>query len=256
MSNIDPTLSHEAIIPSFTSEIFRDNPDAQFATGLVGYGLSAYPGRDDVFDAYLRLRANVYIDKAKMLSPDARLENGGELDSDDARSAHFAVVENMGDYQRVVASMRVIHGGEMGKLPIEEFFPEIPFSTNHTGSAIEISRYICQHEDPKTQDGLKWKLYPAALAYIMRNGLGPTYAVVEPFLEAQFKDKRVNIPVDRVAEPKFVPEYNDVNLGIIIHTDQLTKNMEARNPGSVTGIDLSTMKFAGSRQAAMAIATA
>jgi len=245
MSNIDPTITNAEVIPHIVTEVFKDNPTARFATGLIAYGEAPREGMDEIVGGYLKLREKVYIDQTRMLTEEARLATGGEIDEDDGRSVHFCVLENLGDTQRVVASMRVIHGGDHGRLPIEEFFPQIAQSTNGTSKSIEISRYICRHEDEKVQNKLKWLLYPAVLAYIMKNKLGPTYAVVEEPLEAALLG--ANVPIKRIADPVWVEEYKDFNLGIVIDTHQLAANIEAQAPGSVNGIDLNSFVFSGTR---------
>ena len=243
MSNIDPSISNAEVIPHIVTDIFNENPDARFATGLVAYGETPRDGMGDIVHAYLKLREKVYIDQTRMLTDEARLETGGEIDDDDGRSVHFCVIENLGSTQRVVASMRVIHGGDYGKLPIEEFFPQIAESTNGTSKSIEISRYICRHEDPKVQNKLKWSLYPAVLSYIMKNNLGPTYAVVEEPLETALIE--AGVPLKRIADPVYVDEYKAENLGISIDTRALAAMIESANPGSVTDVDLNAFTFSG-----------
>ncbi len=246
MSNIDPTVTNAEVIPHIVTEVFRDNPDARFATGLIAHGEQPREGLEGITEGYYKLRERVYIDQTRMLGEEARLANGGEMDEDDGRSIHFCVLENHGETQRVVASMRVIHGGDFGKLPIEEFFPEVGQSTNGTSKSIEISRYICRHEDDRVQKKLKWLLYPAVLAYIMKNDFGPTYAVIETQLEEALLE--AGIPMERIADPVYVPEYRDVNLGVVIDTHQLAANIESQAPGSVSGINLDAFVFSGTRQ--------
>lgn len=222
MSALNPNITNDLVIPSVQSRLFLGNQAARFAVGMIAHGETIMPGMSAEYLGYLRLRANVYADQTNMIPKDVVAADGTEKDIDDPRSVHFAVVENGGKNKRVVAAMRLIikSDADPRALPIEEFFAEEAFADGPAPlGSTEVSRYICRHEDPKIERQLKWPLYTAALTYVMDNNIGPTYAVVEEFLEKGLK--KTGVPITRIAPPKFVPEYNDFNMGIEIDTDLL-----------------------------------
>ena len=87
-------LTNEEAVPVIDGDFFSDSPESRFA-------LAVFDGRDVVANdpsrlirAYLRLRANVYIGQIRVLDVDQRRSNGTEVDEDDERSTHFALLEN------------------------------------------------------------------------------------------------------------------------------------------------------------------
>lgn len=224
MSNINPEITNDEVIPSVESDLFMGNENRRFAVGLLAIGNQVLPGREEVFDGYLRLRANVYAAQTNMISPELVHEDGTETDEDDSRSVHFAVVENAMDSNRVVATMRLIIKSheDSRPLPIEEFFGEAFKNPAPMGST-EVSRYICRHEDIKIQNKLKWPLYTAALSYALTHDLKPSFGVVEEPLEKSLVKSA--IPVERIACPKYVEEYAADNLALKIDTEKLAENM-------------------------------
>lgn len=233
MSKIDVLIPNQEVIPEIQTNIFEGHDMARFAVGMLAIGDQIIPGREAEFTGYLRLRANVYADQTNMISKDLVREDGTERDEDDVRSVHFAIVENALTSKRVVAAMRlIIKSNEDGRpLPIEEFFPEV-FTTGPAPMlSTEVSRYICRHESSKVQHDLKWPLYAAALSYAAENDLGPSYGVIEQALERGLKASRV--PIVRIGEPKFVPEYNYDNLPVSIDTERLSRMMDILSPGMI-----------------------
>ncbi len=226
MSLIDERITNEMVIPTIETRLFDDHEEARFAVGILAVGEDIVDGRDEEYLGYLRLRANVYADQTNMIPHEHVLADGTERDSDDARSVHFAVIENVAGNQRVVAAMRlIIKSREDGRsLPIEDYFPDAFKAGEAPEKSIEVSRYICRHEDSDKQDELKWPLYTQALTYAMTHDLGPTYGVVEAPLERQLIG--IGIPLRRIAEPKFLPEYNADNLALEIDTDKLAHTMK------------------------------
>ncbi len=225
MSLIDTRITNEMVIPTIESNIFDGHEDARFAAGIIAVGGAIVEGRDQEYLGYLRLRANVYADQTNMISKDQVLEDGTERDGDDKRSVHFAVIENIVGNHRVVAAMRLIIKSheDSRPLPIEEYFPEAFDDKRAPERSIEVSRYICRHERQSVQSELKWPLYTQGLSYAMTNNLGPTFAVVEAPLENQLRG--IGIALNRIAEPKFVAEYNADNLAIEIDTKKVARMM-------------------------------
>lgn len=229
MSVNNKFISNKEAIPVIETDVFSIQPDRRFALTVLGKGNIPAQGNEDIFNAYLRLRANVYIDQTGMLEPELRQEDQTESDKDDARSLHIAVLENQSSYAEttrnnlsrvaVVGAMRVIEKeqGNDDRLPIEDFFEkELNGFVTEVGSN-EISRYIVRHENPRHKKVVRDLMHATALAYIVQNNLGPTLAVVEPELEQTLQKQ--GVPFTRIADPKLVPKYNDLNLGIQIHTD-------------------------------------
>jgi len=229
MSVFNKFIPNEQAVPVFETDAFVDEPTKRFALTVLGKGSIPAPGNEDVFDAYLRLRANVYIDQTRMLEEEVRRDDDTEMDSDDERSLHIAILENRSSIREttrrylsktaVIGAMRVIEKEEDNNelLPIEDFFKEeLGGEVTPTGS-VEISRYIIRHENKREAALMRGLMHATALAYIVQNDLGPTLAVVEPELETTLS--RQGVPLRRMTEPKLVPKYNDWNLGIEIDTD-------------------------------------
>jgi N-acyl-L-homoserine lactone synthetase len=235
MSHLDTLVTNEQVIPVIESELFAHRPDARFAIGVVAVGDEIIPGLEAEAQAYYRLRAGVYAYQTNMIDHGLVDENGTEHDHDDQRSLHFTVVENLGQAQRIVAAMRLIKKqGNNLPLPIEDFFPEVFTDNPAPENSLEVSRYICRHEDKRIQNNLKWPLYSLALSDIIKNDHAPTYAVVEEFLKNDFI--KHGVPFTPIAEPKFVEEYNDENLGMTIDTAQLSKHVEKLQPGLLSAM--------------------
>lgn len=232
MSTINHNITHDLVIPNIHTRLFAGHETARFAVGMIANGDSIMQERGQEYLGYLRLRANVYADQMQFIPKEEVAEDGTETDRDDSRSVHFAIIENAGKNKRVVAAMRLITKSkeDARPLPIEEFFHDEAFADEEAPiGSTEVSRYICRHENPKVMRQLKWPLYTAGLTYVTAKNLGPTFAVVEKFLEIGLN--KTGIPISRIAEPKFVPEYNSHNMGIKIDTHLL---------GQLMGITTST----------------
>lgn len=208
-------ITHMDAIPVINSDVFHGHANQRFALGVFNSAdvLSYKP--NSIEEAYLRLRANVYIDQTGMLDQDLRRVDGTEMDEFDKLSTHFVVLENLIEQVSVFACGRLIEK-MMHKdiiLPIEEYFPEVFFEPAPHNS-VEISRFIVRHNDPRCARTAKIRLMTAGLAHAFKKNLEPILCVVEPSFE---RDLRImKIPTRRITEPKLVPQYNDHNLGIEI----------------------------------------
>ncbi len=229
-------VSNAEVIPSIETDIFIGHENAQFAVGVFAVGDFVLPGRDEEYLGYLRLRANVYADQTQMIPAEHVREDGTEIDGNDNRSLHFGVIENNENGPRVVGAMRLIVKQEIDlrPLPVEEFFPNAFAEAPAPMESTEVSRYICRHENQQIQSKLKWPLYSMALANIIDSGLKPTYAVVEPPLERGLR--MIGMPTKRLADPKFLPEYNNGNLALVIDTATFAQNLEARGLSMISEI--------------------
>jgi len=247
VSKIDLGVRNQDVIPEILApELFADNPDAQFAVGIIALGSEVLPGATEVYRGYGLLRARVYADQTHMIDPSQVKADGTETDEDDARSVHFAIVENATDaelqrVQRVVGSLRLILKDDKNPqaLPVEEFFAE-QFTRNPAPvPSTEASRFICRHEDIRTQNWLKWPLFQGAVAYIMAHGIGETYGVVEPPVEASLQ--KSGLKITRVADPVYIEEYAAKNLAFEVDTRDLARTL------NLSPSDLESMRKAEGR---------
>lgn len=226
MSNVDPSITNSMVIPSIETDLFRGHEDVRFGIGLLAVGSVALPGRESALDGYHILRGGVYARQTRMISTDLLNRDGSEYDRDDSRSAHFGVIENSIDGQRVVGAMRLIIKAprDPRELPIEQFFPEA-FDPSEPAPllSIEVSRYIARHEVRAIERLLTNPMLTASLAHVISHDLGPTYAVVESLTRRRLIGQ--GIPVRDIAPQKFVKEYADKNLAIHIDTEQLAITM-------------------------------
>lgn len=225
-------VPNKEVVPIINSTIFEgDNINSRFAIGLISSDdvLKSKPG--SISEAYLKLRANVYIDQTGMLDISDKRESGIEFDDDDERSSHFVVLENKLGSMAVFACMRLIEKINDKPLPIEEFFPE-SFELPAIEKSIEVSRFIVRHDDRRQSRLAKCGLMTAGLAYTYKENLGPILGVVEPSFE---KDLRImKLPVKRIAEPKMIEEYNDKNLGIEIDKSNFRELLGSSNVDNMT----------------------
>ncbi len=237
MSTINHEVKNTDVIPFIESDVFNDNPDARFAVGILAVGDEILPGREREYHGYLKLRWNVYGPQTGQLSDEHRRPDGTEEDEDDARSVHFAVIENYLDPesemtgQRVVGAIRRILKSEEDPrpLPIEDFYPDVFRANPAPLGSTEASRYICRHESPAQQGRLTPPLFSAYVSHVLTRGLGPTYGVVEPAVEALLAAK--GVPTTRIADPVYVPQYLAENLGFLVDVPLLGQRLEARTPG-------------------------
>ena len=231
-------ISNEAAISRLSdTSVFAEQPEARFALGVIGHSADPSPQHRELFQAYLRLRANVYIDQTDMLEESYRQEDGTETDYDDVRSTHIVALENRLSHVVVVASMRVIAKTteHNGPLPLEDFFDshDLPVGSN------EISRYINRHDDRRHAAAIRNGLFLTALAHIHNSGLSPTVAVVEPELEERLA--KLGVPIQRIGEPKFVEKCKETNLGLEIDTTAFAEQFGGSE--TVRAIDTSPGTF-------------
>lgn len=236
---INPTTllySPEEIAPLVNTALFGGHETERFAVGLLATGThTSFP---EELKAYHLLRTNVYavektyIDTEEIIqgkklavatglirSDEFRTSIGLDYNEDEYRSVHFGVLENKTSSARMVACMRGIIKVDEKPLPIEHYFSEIFEDQPAALNAAELSRYICRHPDKSVQNFLKFPLLTAAIKYGLRKDVGPAYAIVEEFLAKQLKD--LGVPLKELAPPKFIEEYNSVNLPIVINPREL-----------------------------------
>jgi N-acyl-L-homoserine lactone synthetase len=214
-------ISNKEAAPVVETDVFKDAKDRQFALICFGMGLRE---NDPLFDAYLRLRANVYVDQTGMLPKEAVRDDGTEIDSDDDRSVSYLVLENLGQSRAgkiqkaaAVSCMRLIHANG-DSLPVGDFF-----GVEVEPSALEASRFISTIDNKPNQLRSIFEIFKSGLAYVKQEELGPVYAVVEPELQQSLAF--LGAPPEQLSDPKHVGEYNDINVGIKIDTDDMIEKM-------------------------------
>lgn len=208
--------------PVVETDVFNDFSSRRFA--LIAFGLGTRNG-DPLFDSYLKLRANVYVYQTGMLKEDALRIDGTELDKDDYRSSHFLVLENRIGSTAAVACMRAIEKSEHNPapLPIEGFFPELFEDGPAIPLSVEVSRFISCLDEGSQQMVAILELFKSGLARLRKNKLGPVYGVVETELIESLVF--FGAPPVRVAEPRYVKEYSDNNVGVEIDVGAISQQI-------------------------------
>lgn len=235
----------ESIIPNVETGLFNSHPQSRFGVGLVAIGNRVLEGRDSEYLGYLRLRANVYAIQTRMIPIQKVNQDGTESDRDDYRSVHFAVLENVDfsrSFARVVGCMRLIVKDIVndGPLPIEHYFPEAFKSSPAPPGSVELSRFICRHEQARIQHAMKWPLFNYSLGYGKEAQYRPVYATVEPSFERLLR--AIGILEEQVASPSFITDYNADNLGIKINISRLEEKLNDRE--LVDGLYRTALEFA------------
>lgn len=241
MSKIDLAISNEMVIPTVESTWFiNQRPETNFAIGMIAVGDQILPGRESEHDGYLKLRANVYAYQTRMIPTSEVRNDGTEIDVDDARSTHWALLEKSSEGEnlaRVVGSIRTIEkrSTDSRALPIEEFFPETFDENPLPIGSTEVSRYIARHENPRIQAKMSAPLFKKVVSHITARSLGPTYGVVEPKVESHLRDG-LHVPINRVADPKYVPEYAADNLGIFVDIPAMAQSLHINTDKAINYI--------------------
>lgn len=216
-------------IPEVESRVF-DDVNAPFYIGiLASKNVVNLPGE---YLSALRLRANVYIDEFKFLPPEARQADGTERDSDDDRSHHYGVVENIGGTSRIVGTMRaIIKDDSVDILPAEKIFPELFESQPAPIGSLEASRFIARHPDKRVQSAISISLIRTIVAQSLEYDHKPVYAIVEePFYKLL---QKIKLPLEKLSNPKATPEYNNTENMLLRFMpeeimEQVVKNPESR----------------------------
>lgn len=213
-------ISNIEAAPLVETDIFERNMDKQFA--LVAFGLGMREN-NELFNGYLKLRANVYVHQTGILGEESMHGDGTETDQDDERSSHFVVLENRLGAAAAVACIRLIEKSDEASahLPIEKYFPEAFENKTAGAKSIEVSRFISCLDNKPHQLAAILELFQSGLARIKQEDLGPVYAIVEKQLERSLGF--LGAPPRRIAKPQYVEEYNSSNVGIEIDTDSMAE---------------------------------
>jgi N-acyl-L-homoserine lactone synthetase len=236
-------IANQEVIPEIYSRVFEGHESSHLAVGIVAVGSEVVPGLEEEFTGYTLLRGNVYAGQKNYMPASELNADGTETDIDDERSIHFAVLENTLTATRVVGSMRLIVKGEDDRpLPVEDHYPEVFADAEAPSMSTESSRLISRHESKKLQKGIKWLLFTAGVSYIAENDLGPVFGAVEQSLARGLTME--GMPVEELAEPKFVPEFNATKLPIKIDIDELARRMKASDSSMLESMSTRNGAFA------------
>lgn len=187
-------------------------------TGFTVYKIT--PQDTDKWLEMGKLRARIYVDERKFLSPDVVNEDGAEYDPYDERSDHYVA---LGENDAVIGTVRVINKPDGNKLPSEELF-----GIDLSSEAREISRIM-------VESSLSRALKPLVSMSLIRAALHATsdrdedvYAVVELSLARYLQDS-IGIQLTDITEPRYVEEYQSVNQVVAMHPRSVLDQIRARD---------------------------
>lgn len=229
------------LIPVIESKVFLDHPEAKFAIGHIAIGGVVINGYDKEFEGVAQLRANTYLDSG-FIRNDELDDHGTELDDNDNRSAHIAMLERtaIDSMARVVGNMRLVikDNKNSSPLPVESYYPELFSDKPLPIGSVEVSRLIARHEDAGLQSLLKWPLFIAGYKYVEHHDLGPAYGLLSPALTRRLRMQQ--IPVSAVADAKYIEAINANKQPVVINLPIFKKVI---NLVGDQGIDVSSGGF-------------
>ncbi len=202
--SIDPGLK-EAVNTPVSSEVFRNHEEARFWIGKVA--VAGEVTNEEIYDSLLHFRANVYVRQMHFLDKESLDVLGREIDSDDARSTQFTVVENQDDGKaRLVGTGRLILKRNFDEpLPIEKYFPEVFEKLPIEPNSVEVSRFISRHEDDRTQHTIALSVIRTLTLNSVEQGVRADYCIIEePLLKLL---KMIGLPIEVLGEAKQIDEY-------------------------------------------------
>lgn len=233
MSTYNKFISNTEATPITVSGLFDGVSNKRFATIIFGVGLSPKGSDEDLFNGYLSLRKNVYVDQTGILDESEEFDSGIESDSDDERSVHIAVFENCGGGQvAVVGCLRLIVKKDQDPLPIEEFYPEIFKQRPIAVGDVEMSRFISRAEKGKGDNyKIIMSLFRTALSWALQSKMSLAYGVIETRLALAMRN--FSSAFKKVGKLKMIEEYNTKNIGIEIDLNQARCDLEKKGFGVV-----------------------
>lgn len=189
------------------SDLFQSHENSRFALGVYNSDDISNYQNNPLLKGYLQLRANVYIDQAKILGREARQSDGTETDIYDRKSVHFVAFEKRLGGVGVVASSRMIFkdSDEKSSLPVEKMFNGGLYENVPNGS-IEVSRFIMNHNEREHRADIKARTIMAQLAFAMLYGKKPLHIFAA--VEERFKRELgiFGVPSYDISEPEMFEE--------------------------------------------------
>lgn len=224
----------EELTPEVSSDVFLFQPQAQFWIGVPALGNNIHMPNEAV--AYGQLRANVYIDENHFLDESVRRPDGTESDADDARSIHYAVLQDTKEAFRlpkVIGAARLIQKrDETDILPVEKLFPDVFASRPAPVNSVEASRFISRHRDRDLQSKVSLSLIRSMVMEAYAEGSPYIYAVVEQHLVHLFQ--KIGLPLDQLAEARPIEEYNNtLNMPLRFDPRKIVETAQADTEGAL-----------------------
>ncbi|MGI6612013.1 MAG: acyl-homoserine-lactone synthase [Candidatus Nanosyncoccaceae bacterium] len=228
MSTYNKFISNTKAVPIISGNLFEGH-NKRFATVLFGLGLHPNGSDEGLFNGYLSLRKNVYVDQTGILDASEKYDSGLESDEDDRRSVHIAVFENRGNNQvAVVGCLRLIVKKDRSLLPIEEFYPEVFEQDPIAVGDVEMSRFISRAEKGKGDNyKIIMSLFRAALSWALQNKTSFAYGVIETRLARAMRS--FSSAFKKVGQLRMIKEYNTKNIGIVIDLNKARCDLEKKS---------------------------
>lgn len=222
--SVEKNFNNSELGGEFKTDLFDSNQEYRFGVGIFSPDSVVDYQVGSLQEAYLKYRAEVYIDKNGILDLSQKRPDGTELDNDDKRSAHIIAFENKMGSSAIVGCMRLPEKSEHQNdpLPIEIFFPEVFENILPSGSK-EASRFIVSYENLAIKAIIKRKLLTSAVAYTAQDKLNPVYAVVERSLKRDLMS--LEVPLSQLGEGKMVEKYNSINYPIRIDQQEFANRL-------------------------------
>jgi len=206
------------------TDLFDLQPNKRFGVGIFDSSSIVNYKPGSIEEAYLKFRANVYIDEAGILDNNEKRSDGTELDSDDERSAHIIAFENKIGALAIIGCMRLLEKNEnhYNPLPIEIFFPEI-FSDPLPIGSKESSRFIVSYKNIAMKSLIKRRILISSVAYTSLDTNNPVYAVVEDNLK---RDLAIfGVPLEEIGPKKMIEKYHSINYPIKINQHEFANRL-------------------------------
>jgi len=197
------------------TELFAMHPNKRFGVGIYDADSIVNYKPDSLEEAYLKFRANIYVDETGILDSSEKRPDGTELDSDDERSTHIIAFENRLGELAIVGCMRLPEKSKEHDelLPIELFFPEL-FSDSLPIGSKESSRFIVSYENIAIRSLIKRRILMSSVAYTSLDTNNPVYAVVEDNLKRDLA--AFGVPLQEIGPKKMIEKYHSINYPIRI----------------------------------------
>lgn len=209
------------------TDIFDLQKNRRFGVGIFDSESVVNYTADSIQEAYLKFRADVYVDKTRILDSNQKRPDGTEVDNDDERSTHIVAFENKIGSVAIVGCMRLPEktDQENQPLPIELFFPELFPDGLPTGSK-EASRFIVSYENLAIRSMIKRRVLMSAVAYTSLDKENPVYAVVEDNLKRDLIS--IGVPLETLGPAKMIEKYHSVNFPIKIDQHEFASRLGQR----------------------------
>ncbi len=212
-----------SLIPAVDTDIFIGNL-SNFAMKRIDSDNIPLNSNNNELVGALELRKNVYSEMGFL--DNVKLGEGGtDWDEDDMRSVSFVLLERVAvdGCARVIGNMRLVKKNNYHPEPlfVEHHFPEYFRENSIPNNSVEVGRLVSQHENPKVQMMAKWALFVGALTYVNKEGYPRAFGLMASDLVRGFISQ--GVPIEVLADPKYIPEINAKKQPIEINLPSLGK---------------------------------